>query len=171
MGEKNVISCLNLCATVGFGSIFLNLCMLQRYNEAEKAMEQVLKLDKDCEEAVTDLFNCKVLQLMVSARSKLWQLLFYSVIMADATIYRASLFWSIFRHILSSSLLNCITSWVFNVFFSLSLSQELGFEEMQSVLLLEKFSTVQAVLASCSDAARSKTQCRCFIKWCSILSL
>lgn len=28
-------------------------------------MEQVLKLDKDCEEAVIDLFNCKVLQLMV----------------------------------------------------------------------------------------------------------
>ncbi len=29
-------------------------------------MEQVLKLDKDCEEAVIDLFNCKVLQLMVN---------------------------------------------------------------------------------------------------------
>lgn len=28
-------------------------------------MEQVLKLDEDCEEAVLDLFNCKVLQLMV----------------------------------------------------------------------------------------------------------
>lgn len=69
---------------------------MKRYSEAEKAMEQVLKLDKDCEEAVNDLFNCKVLQLM-----------------------------------------------------------ELGFEEMQSVLLLEKFSTVQAVLASCSDAARA----------------
>lgn len=67
---------------------------MQRYSEAEKAMEQVLKFDKDCEEAVDDLFNCKVLQLM-----------------------------------------------------------ELGFEEVQSVLLLEKFSTVQAVLASCSDAA------------------
>lgn len=35
-------------------------------------------------------------------------------------------------------------------------SQELGFEEVQSVLLLEKCSTVQAVLASCSDAARGK---------------
>ncbi|XP_061601459.1 uncharacterized protein zgc:123010 [Cololabis saira] len=69
---------------------------LKRYSEAEKAMEQVLKLDKDCEEAVNDLFNCKVLQLM-----------------------------------------------------------ELGFEEVQSVLLLEKFSTVSAVLASCSDAARA----------------
>ncbi|KAG7216381.1 hypothetical protein INR49_021786 [Caranx melampygus] len=68
---------------------------MKRYSEAEKAMEQVLKLDKDCEEAVTDLFNCKVLQLM-----------------------------------------------------------ELGFEEIQSVHLLEKFSTVQAVLAACSDAAR-----------------
>ncbi|XP_070697402.1 tetratricopeptide repeat protein 31 isoform X2 [Pempheris klunzingeri] len=68
---------------------------MKRYGEAEKAMEQVLKLDKDCEEAVIDLFNCKVLQLM-----------------------------------------------------------ELGFEEGQSVLLLEKFSTVQAVLASCSEAAR-----------------
>lgn len=28
-------------------------------------MEQVLKLDKDCEEAVNELYNCKVLQLMV----------------------------------------------------------------------------------------------------------
>lgn len=72
---------------------------MKRYSEAEKAMEQVLKLDKDCEEAVNDLFNCKVLQLM-----------------------------------------------------------ELGFEEVQSVLLLEKFSTVQAVLASCSDAAKAGSQ-------------
>ncbi|KAM4592071.1 uncharacterized protein PAE49_020695 isoform 1-T1 [Odontesthes bonariensis] len=72
---------------------------MKRYSEAEKAMEQVLKLDRDCEEAVNDLFNCKVLQLM-----------------------------------------------------------ELGFEEMQSVLLLERFSTVQAVLASCSDAARAGGQ-------------
>lgn len=40
--------------------------VFQRYSEAEKAMEQVLKLDKDCEEAVNDLFNCKVLQLMVN---------------------------------------------------------------------------------------------------------
>lgn len=29
-------------------------------------MEQVLKLDKDCDEAANDLFYCKVLQLMVS---------------------------------------------------------------------------------------------------------
>lgn len=72
---------------------------MKRYSEAEKAMEQVLKLDKDCEEAVIDLFNCKVLQLM-----------------------------------------------------------ELGFEEGQSVLLLEKFSTVQAVLTSCSDVARAGSQ-------------
>lgn len=43
----------------------LTLCVLQRYSEAEKAMEQVLKLDKDCEEAVNNLLNCKVLQLMV----------------------------------------------------------------------------------------------------------
>lgn len=28
-------------------------------------MEQVLKLDKGCEEAANDLFYCKVLQLMV----------------------------------------------------------------------------------------------------------
>lgn len=42
------------------------MCVSQRYSEAEKAMEQVLKLDKDCEEAVIDLFNCKVLQLMVN---------------------------------------------------------------------------------------------------------
>ncbi|XP_042358747.1 tetratricopeptide repeat protein 31 [Plectropomus leopardus] len=72
---------------------------MKRYSEAERAMEQVLKLDKDCEEAVNDLFNCKVLQLM-----------------------------------------------------------DLGFEEVQSVLLLERFSTVQAVLASCSDAARAGSQ-------------
>ncbi|XP_041645755.1 tetratricopeptide repeat protein 31 isoform X2 [Cheilinus undulatus] len=72
---------------------------MKRYSEAEKAMEQVLKLDKDCEEAVNDLFDCKVLQLM-----------------------------------------------------------ELGFEEGQSVALLEKFSTVQAVLASCSDVARAVNQ-------------
>ncbi|XP_070834469.1 stress-induced-phosphoprotein 1 isoform X2 [Chaetodon trifascialis] len=68
---------------------------MKRYSEAEKAMEQVLKLDKDCEEAVIELFDCKVLQLM-----------------------------------------------------------ELGFEEGQSVLLLEKFSTVQAVLSS-SDVPRA----------------
>lgn len=72
---------------------------MKRYSEAEKAMELVLKLDKDCEEAVIDLFNCKVLQLM-----------------------------------------------------------DHGFEEMQSVLLLEKYSTVQAVLASCSDSYRTGGQ-------------
>uniref|UniRef100_A0AAZ3RI46 Uncharacterized protein n=1 Tax=Oncorhynchus tshawytscha TaxID=74940 RepID=A0AAZ3RI46_ONCTS len=58
-----------------------------RYGEAEGAMQQVLKLDQDCEEASIELFNCKVLQLM-----------------------------------------------------------DLGFEEGQSVLLLEKFTTVQAAL-------------------------
>ncbi|XP_078138852.1 uncharacterized protein LOC139911381 [Centroberyx gerrardi] len=68
---------------------------LKRYGEAEKAMEQVLKLDLDCEEASSELFNCRVLQLM-----------------------------------------------------------ELGFEEVQSILLLEKFITVQAVLAS-AEAARA----------------
>ncbi|XP_029554663.1 protein STIP1 homolog isoform X2 [Salmo trutta] len=71
---------------------------MKRYSEAEKAMEQVLKLDEDCEEAVIDLFNCKVLQLM-----------------------------------------------------------DLGFEEMQSVLLLERFTTVQAVLAS-PEASRVVSQ-------------
>ncbi|XP_020565252.1 tetratricopeptide repeat protein 31 isoform X2 [Oryzias latipes] len=72
---------------------------LKRYSEAEKAMEQVLKLDEDCEEAENDLFYCKVQQLM-----------------------------------------------------------ELGFEETQSIRLLESFSTVQAVLASCSDAAKAGSQ-------------
>lgn len=72
---------------------------MKRYSEAEKTMEQVLKLDKDCEEAVNDLFNCKVLQLM-----------------------------------------------------------ELGFEELQSVHLLDRYSTVQAVLSSCSDAVRGTFQ-------------
>uniref|UniRef100_A0A674CLB2 Uncharacterized LOC115147486 n=1 Tax=Salmo trutta TaxID=8032 RepID=A0A674CLB2_SALTR len=56
---------------------------LKRYGEAERAMQQVLKLDQNCEEASIELFNCKVLQLM-----------------------------------------------------------DLGFEEGQSVLLLEKFTTV-----------------------------
>ena len=43
------------------------LCVyLQKYSQAEKAMAQVLNLDKDCEEAVNDLFHCKVLQLMVN---------------------------------------------------------------------------------------------------------
>lgn len=32
-------------------------------------MEQVLKLDTDCEEAVADLLNCRMLQLMVSLRA------------------------------------------------------------------------------------------------------
>lgn len=72
---------------------------MKRYSEAEKAMEKVLRLDKDCEEAVTDLFNCKVLQLM-----------------------------------------------------------EHGFDEMQSVYLLEKFTTVQAVLSSCSDILKGTAQ-------------
>ncbi|XP_068183161.1 uncharacterized protein zgc:123010 isoform X2 [Antennarius striatus] len=72
---------------------------MKRYGEAEKAMEQVVKLDRDCEEAVIELFNCKVLQLM-----------------------------------------------------------ELGFEEGQSILLLEKFLTVQAVLAACSDADKAGSQ-------------
>ncbi|XP_077438374.1 uncharacterized protein LOC144061637 isoform X2 [Vanacampus margaritifer] len=72
---------------------------MQRYSEAEKAMEQVLKLDKNCEEAVNELYNCKVLQLM-----------------------------------------------------------EIGFEQVESTLLLEKFSTVQAVMASCSDAAGAAIQ-------------
>ncbi|XP_034537945.1 hsp70-Hsp90 organizing protein 2 isoform X1 [Notolabrus celidotus] len=72
---------------------------MKRYSEAEKAMEQVLKLDKDCEEAANDLFDCKVLQLM-----------------------------------------------------------ELGFDDGQSVALLEKFSTVQGVLASCSDVVRAGSQ-------------
>uniref|UniRef100_A0AAV2JK34 Uncharacterized protein n=1 Tax=Knipowitschia caucasica TaxID=637954 RepID=A0AAV2JK34_KNICA len=70
---------------------------MKRYSEAEKAMEKVLRLDTDCEEAVTDLFNCKVLQLM-----------------------------------------------------------EHGFDEMQSVFLLEKFTSVQAVLSS--DAVKGTAQ-------------
>ncbi|KAJ8001672.1 hypothetical protein DPEC_G00171890 [Dallia pectoralis] len=62
---------------------------LKRYEEAQRAMEQVLTLDPDCEEASVELFNCKVLQLT-----------------------------------------------------------DLGFEEEQSVLLLEKFTTVQEAIAS-----------------------
>ncbi|XP_062375623.1 tetratricopeptide repeat protein 31 [Sardina pilchardus] len=67
---------------------------LKRYSEAEKAMEQVLLLDKDCEEAANELFNCRVLQLM-----------------------------------------------------------DLGFEEIQSVFLLEKYTTVQDALASSEATA------------------
>ncbi|XP_030638746.1 hsp70-Hsp90 organizing protein 3-like [Chanos chanos] len=73
---------------------------LKRYMEAEKAMQQVLKLDKDCEEATHELHNCRVLQLM-----------------------------------------------------------EMGFGEVQSVLLLEKFTTVQAVLSSPGAAKGSDTLC------------
>ncbi|KAJ8264508.1 hypothetical protein GJAV_G00150120 [Gymnothorax javanicus] len=62
---------------------------LKRYREAEMAMEQVLRLDKDCEEAQNNVFDCRVLQLM-----------------------------------------------------------ELGFKETQSVALLEKFTTVKAVISS-----------------------
>ncbi|XP_056617403.1 uncharacterized protein zgc:123010 [Triplophysa dalaica] len=38
---------------------------LKRYSESEKAMEQVLKLDAECEEAVNELLYCKVQQLVV----------------------------------------------------------------------------------------------------------
>ncbi|XP_051507738.1 protein STIP1 homolog isoform X4 [Myxocyprinus asiaticus] len=62
---------------------------LKRYSEAEKAMEQVLKLDRDCEEAVNDLLYCKVQQLT-----------------------------------------------------------DLGYDEEQSIQLLEKYKTVQAVVAA-----------------------
>ncbi|KTG06342.1 hypothetical protein cypCar_00003847 [Cyprinus carpio] len=62
---------------------------LKRYCEAEKAMEQVLKLDQDCEEAVNDLLYCKVQQLM-----------------------------------------------------------DLGYDEEQTIQLLEKYNTVQAVVAA-----------------------
>uniref|UniRef100_A0A8C6UFU2 Uncharacterized protein n=1 Tax=Neogobius melanostomus TaxID=47308 RepID=A0A8C6UFU2_9GOBI len=59
---------------------------MKRYSEAEKEMEKVLRLDKDCEEAVTDLFNCKVLQLMVI---QLWfvvdQVLYVCIICAKLT--------------------------------------------------------------------------------------
>lgn len=43
------------------------VCVPQRYSEAEQAMEQVLKLDTNCKEAVGDLLNCRVLQLMVGS--------------------------------------------------------------------------------------------------------
>lgn len=62
---------------------------LKRYSEAEKAMEQVLKLDAECEEAVNDLLYCKVQQLV-----------------------------------------------------------DLGYDEEQSIHLLEKYNTVQAVITA-----------------------
>ncbi|XP_040002451.1 RNA polymerase II-associated protein 3-like isoform X2 [Xiphias gladius] len=71
---------------------------LKRYSEAEKAMEQVLKLDQHIKEASSKLVTCQVLQLM-----------------------------------------------------------EVGFEEEQSKLLLEKFNTVQAVLTSSEAKALKHT--------------
>ncbi|TRY84082.1 hypothetical protein DNTS_008928, partial [Danionella cerebrum] len=62
---------------------------LKRYNEAEKAMDQVLKLDSNCKEAHYDLFCCKMQQLI-----------------------------------------------------------ELGYDEEQSKLFLEKYNTVQAVVSA-----------------------
>lgn len=43
----------------------LCVCVFQRYSEAEKAMEQVLKLDPHCKEASSELFTCRVLHLVV----------------------------------------------------------------------------------------------------------
>uniref|UniRef100_A0A3Q3L637 E3 ubiquitin-protein ligase TTC3-like n=1 Tax=Mastacembelus armatus TaxID=205130 RepID=A0A3Q3L637_9TELE len=74
---------------------------LKRYSEAEKAMEQVLKLDQDCKEASSKLLTSRVLQLM-----------------------------------------------------------ELGFEERQSKVLLEKFTTVQAVIAASEAQGKRKLKCR-----------
>ncbi|XP_018606260.1 hsp70-Hsp90 organizing protein 3 [Scleropages formosus] len=37
---------------------------MKRYSEAERAMEQVLKLDPSCDDADYDLVNCRILQLM-----------------------------------------------------------------------------------------------------------
>ncbi|KAK1164477.1 hypothetical protein AOXY_G14805 [Acipenser oxyrinchus oxyrinchus] len=62
---------------------------MKRYSEAVKALSVVLKLDQNCEDAVNEIFNCRVLHLM-----------------------------------------------------------ELGFNLQQSILLLDRFTTVQAVLAS-----------------------
>ncbi|XP_026215995.1 stress-induced-phosphoprotein 1-like isoform X2 [Anabas testudineus] len=62
---------------------------LKLYGDAEKAIEQVLKLDQHCKEASSKLFTCRILQLM-----------------------------------------------------------EMGFQEEQSKELLEKFTTVQAVITS-----------------------
>lgn len=44
------------------------------------------------------------------------------------------------------------------IWVSLFLPQELGFEEVQSVLLLDRFSTVQGVLAYYSEAAKGKAK-------------
>ncbi|XP_071360045.1 stress-induced-phosphoprotein 1-like isoform X2 [Trachinotus anak] len=71
---------------------------LKRYSEAEKEMEQVLKLDENIKEASSKLNTCRILQLM-----------------------------------------------------------EMGFEEEQSKLLLEKFNTVQAVLNSSEVKALKHT--------------
>lgn len=40
--------------------------LFQLYGDAEKAIEQVLKLDQHCKEASSKLFTCRILQLMVS---------------------------------------------------------------------------------------------------------
>ncbi|XP_069545582.1 stress-induced-phosphoprotein 1-like isoform X1 [Brachyistius frenatus] len=71
---------------------------LKQYTDAEKALQQVLKLDQSCKEASSKLFTCRVLQLM-----------------------------------------------------------EMGFEKEQSKLLLEKFTTVQAVITSPEGKALKQT--------------
>ncbi|XP_041116323.1 hsp70-Hsp90 organizing protein 1-like [Polyodon spathula] len=70
---------------------------MKRYGEAVKALSEVLKLDQNCEDAVNEIFNCRVLHLM-----------------------------------------------------------ELGFNPQQSVLLLDRFTTVQGVLTS-PEAAKVVT--------------
>lgn len=52
------------------------------------------------------------------------------------------------------------------IWVSLFLPQELGFEEVQSVLLLDRFSTVQGVLAYYSEAAKGKAK-----KWPTVFLL
>jgi len=42
------------------------MCVLQQYEEAEKAYQEVLRLDGANEDAHKELYKCHTLQLMVS---------------------------------------------------------------------------------------------------------
>ena len=55
--------CCSNCLQVFNSSL---LCFLQRFAEAEEAFMQVLKLDKNCEDATTELVRVRTHQLTVS---------------------------------------------------------------------------------------------------------
>lgn len=46
--------------------------LLQMFPDAEKAFTQVLKLDKNCEDAVQELLRVRTHQIMVSLMTTAW---------------------------------------------------------------------------------------------------